>query len=90
MPWRRTAPADRLLALERDIALHFLCLRSIAGHVSVSLRGALRPLDYVVVLIKALAVARRPLRVVGEGAAIEELEEVWQRLRRELRDGQTG
>ena len=90
MPWRRTAPADRLLALERDIALHLLCLRSIAGHAPISLCGALRPLDYAMVLIETLAVTRRPLRVVGKGVTVEELEEVWQRLRRELRDGQTG
>ena len=81
VPRRGPTPSDRVVAGDSDIALHSSSLSSIASHGAVSLSRAIRPLDYIVVLVEALAIARRPLWVVGKSVTIKELQELRQRLR---------
>lgn len=78
VPRRCVAPADGYVAAVRQIALHRPSVGAVACERTILIRRPLRPRDHGVVFVEALAIARRPLRVVRERRAIEEAQEVGQ------------
>ena len=82
LAWRCIAPTNHLTFLIGEKALHATLSDAPDCALAVFRACSIGPMNLRMIFVEALAIAKRPLRVIAEGFAFEEAHEVRQTRRR--------